>query len=212
MHQKKPGILHEDEAAALLMIAPVLLHGAVHDGIDGRILVAAADLENIGIAVGNGVVANQLVGLGDGKDVRRPRDQFTPVADDVVVAVAPVEEERRIEAVMTARIGEVQRVFWRDGPEYLHKAHEALEDILLCVLLDLRRRLEHIDTRCLELNLDDGDAVDQERDVAATVGVIRIRADELRLLGNLIARRATGNLARPEEIEVDLLTRMGRVL
>ena len=52
------------------------------------------------------------MGLGDGEDVRRARNQFAPVADDVVVAVAPVEEERRIEAVLTAGIGEVQRVFW----------------------------------------------------------------------------------------------------
>ena len=177
-----------NEAAALLVLTPALLPGAAHDGVDGRVLVAAADLQHIGIAVGDGVVADQLVRLGNGEDVRRARNQLAPVADDVVVAVAPVEEERRMEAVMTARIGEVQRVLWRDGPEYLHKAHEPLEDILLRVFLELRRRLEHVHTRRLELNLYDRDAVNQKRDVAATVGVVRMRADELRLLGNLIAR------------------------
>ena len=136
---------------------------------------------------------------------------FVARADGLVVEVLPVEEEVGVERAR-AGVGEVARLVGGHPHKDLDQAEEPREHALVGVLLDLAGGLADGDAAALELDVDDGHAVDEQTQVAAAVvqDLALCRVD--RLLGYLVAALAGCDLLAIVDLQAHLLAQVKRIV
>ena len=136
---------------------------------------------------------------------------FVVRADGLVVEVLPVKIEVRVERAR-ARIGKVQRFIGSHSHEDLDQAEEPREHALVGVFLYLAGGLADGDAAALELDVDDGHAVDEQTQVAATVvqDLALCRVDWL--LSYLVAALAGCDLLAIVDLQAHLLAQVERIV
>ena len=202
--------------AALGSLVPFAPAHLVGYGGGCVVLVAAHDLQAAVRAVGHGVEADELVRHGDGEQcggesLPLAGPGFVARADGLVVEVLPVEEEVRVERAR-AGVGEVACLVGSHSHEDLDQAEEPREHTLVGVLLDLAGGLAHRHAAALELDVDDGHAVDEQTQVAAAVvqDLALRRVD--RLLSYLVAALAGRDLLAIVDLQAHLLAQVKRIV
>ena len=164
-----------------IAVAAVLID-AVDDGLDGVDLVRAHHQEPLLAGDEDHVLADHLAERALGQE---PFREVVEVGDlGVVLGREPVDRKEplvRVEGeVPRVVVGEVPRVRAVADDEELDEAEKRLGKSVTGVVLvvdDLLHRPPRADPKRLELDLNDGDAVDQEHDVVAVMAVVRIDAE-----------------------------------
>ena len=202
--------------AALGFLVPFASAHLIGYGGGRVILVAAHDLQAAVRAVGHGIEADELVRHGDGEhrggeSLPFAGSGFVARADGLVVEVLPVKIEVRVERAR-ARIGKVQRFIGSHSHEDLDQAEEPREHALVGVLLYLAGGLADGDAAALKLDVDDGHAVDEQTQVAATVvqDLALRRVDWL--LSYLVAALAGCDLLAIVDFQAHLLAQVERIV
>ena len=202
--------------AALGSLVPLAPAHLIGYGGSRVVLVAAHDLQTAVRAVSHGVEADELVRHRNGE--QRGGESFPFVgsrlvtrADRLVVEVLPVEEEVGVERAR-AGIGEVARLVGSHSHEDLDQAKESREHALVGVFLDLEGGLAHGHATALELDVDDGHAVDEQTQIAATVvqDLALRRVDWL--LSYLVAALAGCDLLAIVDLQAHLFAQVKRVI
>ncbi len=162
-------------------VAAVLVD-AVDDGLHGVDLVRAHHQELLLAGDEDHVLADHLAERALGQE---PFREVVEVGDLRVVLGGELVDGKEplvsVEGEMPrVVVGEVPRVRAVADDEELHETEEclgvAVSGIVL-VLDDLFHRPTGADPKRLELDLDNGDAVDQEHDIVAVMAVVRIDAE-----------------------------------
>lgn len=189
-----PGLLHIPPAAPFRHLSG--------DAARRVILVAPHHLQDAVLPVRHGVEADELMRHGDGQ--QRLRDAVVFV-DGHVVCIRPVEIEILIEFPVRSGVGEIHRLLRIHRHEDLHQREKTGEDPFVGVLLDLPAGLTHIHAGPLQLHMDEGHPVDEEREIPAPLRVeIPLRRKD-GLLGDLVAARPGGDLQPVEELQRHIL-------
>ena len=196
-----------DEAALEALGPPQLIaidhRHAIGDAAGRVVLVAAHHLQHAVGIVGHGVIADKLVRHGD---TQQMLDDLTPLIDGVVVKVGPMKLELFVEDAIGAGISEVLRLLGVHGDEYLHQREQSFEYALSGIFANLADGLRYWHTALLQLDVEQGHAIDEQHKVAAAVvAQLRLRRKH-RLLGYLVAALSPGDLVAVENLEGHLLT------
>ena len=81
-----------------------------------------------------------------------------------------METETRQEILLGPWVGEIEGFLGRHGHEDLHERENAVgKDAPVGIALDLVDGLTDVDAAALELNMEHGDAVDEQHHVAAPI-------------------------------------------
>ena len=174
-----------------IAVAAVLIN-AVDHGLDGIDLVRAHHQELLLARDEDHVLADHLAERALGEE---PISEVVEVGDLGVVLSRELVDWKeplvRVECeVSRVVVGEIPRVRAVADNEELDEAEERLGVSVTGVVLvvdDLLHRPPRANPKRLELNLDHGDAVDQENDIVAVIAVVRIDAELIDNLEGVLA-------------------------
>ena len=169
--------------AFLLSYLPIILSHTRADSIGCIILIATQNFQYTITLVCNGIEANELMRL---RDREEGRANIFPPIDRLVVEISPVEIVISIETSRHARIGKVQHLLRIHRYEDLHQGEYPGEDALMAIFLYLVGCLHRWYLATLQLYMNKGHSVDEQKQVATSVGKNALTTLKLRLLGNLV--------------------------
>ena len=172
-----------DVAPFLFSCIPVVLSHTRADGIGSIILIATQHFQHPITFVGNGVEANELMRL---RDREEGGANLFPVVHGLVVEISPVEIVISIETSRHARISKVEHLFGIHSHEDLHQGEHPREDALMAIFLYLVGSLHRWHLATLQLYVDERHPVDEEQQVATSIGKDAFSSLKLRLLCDLV--------------------------
>ena len=132
----------------------------------------------------------------------------TSLVDGVVVEVGPMELELLVESAIGTRVGEVLRLLGVHGDEDLHQREQPFEHALGGVLANLTDGLRYRHTALLQLDMEQGHAVDEQHEIAPpVVAQLRLRGEH-RLLRDLVPALPASDLVAMEYLKGHFLADM----
>ncbi len=164
--------------------------------LDGMDLIRMKNHERLVVLVlaDDRVVSNQAVRV---RNVQHLFHELVQVIDFPVVGRTPTEDELPMH-VLWERVREVaRRLFVRDNEQLERREDVVSEQTLFRILLDLVVRLVHpvLRRHLLQLDLDDREAVDEERHIETTVTPVLVHLLFGNLMDDLIRRDAAPDVA-----------------